>query len=189
MFSTFFIHSSAFVRCLFIYIVSLRPLLLHFFLHPNWKISICVVSLKNSTPCNRIMVVDKSKLYFFCWFFQDLVKVSTIIWCGPSLSYILQDKKIENTLFRQWRGRVKQDTCQQQMFDPLVVMVASAGPPNAVPLWVPALRAGCLRGGGMVSGRYDTEEWLTPACHLTWVLSVRDSGMFTRVDTHVCTSH
>ncbi len=38
--------------------------------------------------------------------------------------------------------------CQQQMFDPHVVVVPSAGRPTAVPLWVPALRAGCLREGG-----------------------------------------
>lgn len=37
---------------------------------------------------------------------------------------------------------------QQKMFDPRVVMVPSAGCPTAVSLWVPALRAGCLREGG-----------------------------------------
>lgn len=68
-----------------------------------------------------------------------------------------------------------------QMFDRRVVVVPSAGRPTAVPLWVPALRAGGLRGGGMVSGRYDSDECLTPACHLTRFCSVRDSGMFTRV--------
>lgn len=91
----------------------------------------------------------------------------------------------ENIAYRQWRGHYEWDTCQQEMFDPSVVVVPPAGRPTAVPLWVPALRAGCLRGGGMVSGRYDAEEWLTPACHLTWFCSVRDSGMFTRVHTHV----
>lgn len=63
MFSTFFIHSSAFVRPLFIYI-SLRRLLLHFIWHRY--ISICVVSLKTPTPYNQIMVVDERTLYFFC---------------------------------------------------------------------------------------------------------------------------
>lgn len=28
------------------------------------------------------------------------------------------------------------------------VVVPSAGPPTAIPLWVPALRAGCLGGRG-----------------------------------------
>lgn len=36
-------------------------------------------------------------------------------------------------------------------------MVPSAGCPTAVSLWVPALRACCLGGGGMVSGCYDAE--------------------------------
>lgn len=46
---------------------------------------------------------------------------------------------------------------KQQMFDPGIVMVPSAGCPTAVSLWVPALRASCLREGGTVSGCYDTE--------------------------------
>lgn len=65
------------------------------------------------------------------------------------------------------------------MFDRRVVVVPSAGRPPAVPLWVPALRAGGLRRRG-------DGEWspcLTPACHLTWFCSVR--GMFTRVCTTV----
>lgn len=43
-----------------------------------------------------------------------------------------------------------------QMF---TVVVPSAGPPTTIPLWVPALRASCLGGGGgTVSGRYDWDD-------------------------------
>lgn len=47
---------------------------------------------------------------------------------------------------------------EQHLFDPGYVMVPPAGRPTALPLWVPALKAGCLRGGGMVSGRCVAEE-------------------------------
>ena len=66
------------------------------------------------------------------------------------------------------------------MFDPRVVVVPSAGRPTAVPLWVPALREGGLsqgRGDWWVVAVTQRSDW-PPACHLTWVCSVRDSGMF-----------
>lgn len=95
-----------------------------------------------------------------------------------------EEKKNNNnntqTLTKTLQNRTQCSRC----LTPHVVVVPSAGCPTALPLWVPALSAGCLRGGGMVSGRYDAEEWLTPACHFTSSCPVSDRGMFTRVDAH-----
>lgn len=64
-----------------------------------------------------------------------------------------------------------------QMFDWRVVLVPSAGRPTAVPLWVPALRAGMSQGEG---------GWwvvaMTPACHLT-ILFCQRLGHVSRVCT------
>lgn len=90
-------------------------------------------------------------------------------------------------IFNKCRGNDKQDAFQQQMFDPHVVVVASAGSSTTISLWVPALRADCLRGGGMVSGHDDAEEWLTPACHLTRLCSGQRLGHVYTCG-HRCTS-
>lgn len=121
--------------------------------------------------CNGLMAVpppppQKNKCHHLFNLMNQLRSFASQSWFQSEKFNI---QKVTVTLYT---GRIP-----AQMFDWRVVLVPSAGRPTAVPLWVPALRAGMSQGEG---------GWwvvaMTPACHLT-ILFCQRLGHVSRVCT------